>query len=201
MDILGSGLTKKMKIELYNFDQKNKWIDQFENLRKNILESTDKKKNNYSEKNLNLSLQEYSTIIFVENEIAAFSFLFSRPEWKNSSRVFNRYYILPKFRSKLFEVQNKFNKLMMDEQIKFAREIKKDFVFISREYPSLAWIKKIEKMIYENKNEYLWNIDKNNLFKVCNSESIVCWQHCAWYKLNPQMNEFPFMSKNIKDFQ
>lgn len=184
-----------MKISIFDLNQINVWIDQFESLRLKILKSNDRKKINYSTDNLKIDSQDAASIVFVNDKIAAFSFLYSQKNWHKTSRTLSRYYITPEFRASFFDVRNQFTNLMLLKQVEVAISFQKDFVFISREYPALGWL----KSIYNNpNNKFKWQTDQNFLYQTCYSDSAECWQHCVWLQLGHSKN-FPLPSKLIKE--
>lgn len=182
-----------MNINVYGFQQKQKWLADFEKARFQILDGNDKKKQNYSEKNLNINEQDQASVVYINEELAGFSFVLTRPLWKNNSRVLNRYYILPKFRNNFFRSSNIFSKLMLDHQTAFAKKMLRDCVFISRERPAIGWIRQFLK---KNPN---WKSDPNSLFEVCEAKNLQCWQHCVWLNLEKNC-DFSLNKRSVADF-
>jgi len=187
-----------MNIEVLTFDNLPQWNQKFKILQQQIATSSDKLKDNYHYNRLILDQQEFSTIVLIENEIAAFSFLYSRKEWHKVSRILSRYYIVPKYRKNHFNFRNKFTNLMLDKQMEFAKNNNKDFVFTSREFPSWAWLNSI---IDNPSNRFKWETNRNNLYQTCPNNSAECWQHVAWHKINILVNEFSLPSKEISNYK
>jgi len=182
-------------IKIYDYNQKDIWIKSFESLRNKILISSDNKKENYSYKNFNLNHQEFISIVYVNNEIAAFSSLYNRPEWGNVSRIINRCYISKSFRKNSFKSRDILTRQMFEHQIQQAKLLNKDFVFISRQYPSFGWLADI----LSNPGEYIWKSKIDSLYKVCNANNINCWQHVAYCKLALNDSSFTLPIESINN--
>lgn len=185
-----------MTIEILTFDNLQRWHEKFILLQRQISMSSDKLKDNYYDNSLILDQQDFATIVLINDEIAAFSFLFSRKEWLKTSRILNRYYIVPEYRKNYFNFRNTFTNHMLTKQIEFATTNNKDYVFTSREFPSWAWLNSI---IDNPLNRYKWETNKNKLYRTCPANSAECWQHVAWNKINNLADEFPLPSKDIEN--
>jgi hypothetical protein len=178
-------------MRLLTLSDKNLWIDEFEDLRKKILQGADNLRSNYDQKNLDINGQEEATII-LDNGIVAFSFLQHRSFWGNASRVLSRYYIVPQHRSRYFKSGSRITEIMLEVQISAAKKISRDFVFVSREYPSTKWQKN-----YVARHQS-WCATFEVLHQVCNANAMSCWQQCAYLSISENDLEFPLPKKSIE---
>jgi len=178
---------------LTNIDKKL-WIDDFEYLRNQILNSNDNLKNNYSKQNLDLNDQDEATIVY-DNKIIAFSFLQKRKFWGNINRSLSRYYIIPEIRSSRFKSGNNITKLMLNVQIKKAISLEREFVFISRKYPSFKWQNNFISVFNE------WKNDVDHLYQVCQNNSLSCWQHCVYLNIKNVNNSFNLPKVNLNNMK
>lgn len=179
-------------MKILTLSDKNKWLGDFEKIRERILSGNDRLKCNYDGKNLNIDSQEEATVILDDDDsIIAFSFLQHREFWGNISRALSRYYIVPKYRSGFFRSGQKITKIMLDVQVSTAKKMGKDFVFISREYPSNKWQK---NFVLCNPG---WCAEDDYLYQVCNGNVLACWQHCVWLKLSESSGCFSLPKRTI----
>lgn len=181
-----------MEVKILSFSDKAQWLDDFENIRKRILSGNDRLKNNYDEKNLDLDQQEEASIVW-DGGIIAFSFLQHRKFWGNISRALGRYYIVPERRSGFFRSGRGITEMMLEAQIFAARRMEKDFIFVSREYPSIKWQKNFIGV------HPGWRSLPEYLHQVCKGNVMSCWQHCPHLPMSNKDGEFPLPKRLVVD--
>lgn len=191
-----------INLNVYTLNELNIWKNYFEKLRSEILYKKEKLWENYTYSNLNLEEQDEATIIFKDEQIIAFSFLYHRSFWQNTARTLNRFWISPKYRKQKWTINHQMTQelgisicdIMFDKQINFANNKNYDFVFVSREYPAFAWQKNFVKKNTD------WNCNFDSLWHVANGKQKSCWQHCVWKKLSNK-KLFPLNSMTLHEFK
>ena len=190
-------------IKLYSLAEIELWHDQFEFVRKQILMGQDRLRKNYGIDRLNLNQQEEASILFVDNEIASFSFLYHKIDWKNAARVLNRFWLAPKYRGNKWTTIHPITKvlnigisdLMIDHQLSAAKKKKYDYIFVSRSQPALAWQRNFLK-----KNK-LWAGTGDILYKTVNGNLLDSWQVCVWLNIGNLETQFPLESIHIETYK
>ena len=174
-------------------DYSSEWIKDFEQIRQQILLSSDSKKDNYTKKRFNLDEQEEMTVVYLKRKLIAFSSLYSRDYYpKNTSRVLNRFWKSPQIR-KINKSYWLLSKYMLVFQLKKATLLNKQAVFISVEGKKERWLSRF--IAEAGKEEPRWIHLTNKFYKVAPGDDVSCWQLIAYlpFKRNYKL-EFPTLS-------
>ncbi|MCZ0932296.1 MAG: hypothetical protein OXJ52_03980 [Oligoflexia bacterium] len=187
------------------------WLEDFEQLREQILMSDDSRKDNYTFKRFNLKEQEEVTVVYFKQEIIAFSSLYYRNYYpKNVSRVLNRFWKSPKIRY-INQSYWLLSRYMLIPQLKEASLLNKRAVFISIEGKKRNWLSRFIKEA--KKEEPEWIHLTNRLYKVAPNDDLPCWQNIAYLPLKPNYKlKFPnltytayndkfYLNKYVKKFE
>ncbi len=156
------------------------WEDSFEELRSQILTSNDGKKDNYSKSNFQLREQQEVTLLIENEKISAFSTLFYRNHFPPGiSRALNRYWRNDSHR-KYESPYTPMTRIMLDHQLKVAREIGIKGIIVTTEGMRRKWMKRWVQIAQEIEPE--WRL-LDGFFQVTAGNSLGSWQNIAFLPL------------------
>lgn len=141
---------------------------------------------NYLPKNYNLDEQIAITLGLFQNKWISFTSLYHRSFFGNNvARTMNRYWKLPEFRinSNIIQENNIHSLSIIPQHIKIAKKYNFNSLFISREFNSFRWFKKLSKILTE-KTEIKWIAHPNKVL-ICNNPRISsCWHNILYCSLD-----------------
>ena len=182
-----SDFVVKLKCEI------SEWIEDFEKVREQILNSDDPRRLNYRSKYFNINEQEEITVLYLKGEIVAFSSLYYRKYYPSDvSRILNRFWKSPKIRY-IHKSYWFVARYMFFPQLKKANELGKSAVFISTEGKKNLWLNRF--VLEAKKEDARWTI-LPGMYQVAPGSEMSCWQNVAFLPLKQgYVFRFPHMSK------
>lgn len=183
------------KFKVLTLKDINYWINDFESIRLEILDSNDAKKINYSKDNFILEEQEEISVIYHNNKLVSFSTIFKGPNKGNFKypkgvyRVLNRSWKSPKIRWRK-PAYHILSQLMLEPQIIKAKELNANAVFISSEGHRKRWLK---SWILGANTDYTNWTQIEGMVQVCGGSYLKCWQNVGYLAL--QDNYIPNFEK------
>ena len=182
-----------MKFKVFTKKEYSLWKDDFERLRKKIIISSDKRSVNYNHKRMDLDKFNEVTVLYVNGKIVAFSSLFQSSFYpKNIARALNRTWKEPSIRWQK-PAYYIVSKIMLLPQLKAAKKIGYDFVFLSTEGARHNYWKRWKNGA--NKDFPNWSVHPN-MVQVCCGPYDKCWQSIVYKNLKNNLNT-PFPMKSI----
>ena len=182
-----SDLILKVKSEI------SEWHEDFEHVRKSILNSTDHKKNNYNYERFDLEKQDEISILYLGKEIVAFSSLYCRDYYSDDiSRVLNRIWKSPKIRF-IHQSYWPLSRKMLLPQLKKAYLLNKSAIFLSIEGKKKRWLR---RFIFEAKKEDARWVVLPGFYKVAPGNDKSCWHSVGFLPLRKgYVFNFPYINE------
>ena len=144
-------------------------------------QSNDKLKENYTKTLFKDDPILYS-VVYKDNLPWQFSNVITRDIFSNGVRLLNRLYVITKNRDNSNNNRPRIpyeTLLMVKQQQELSYKIINiDYVFMSREFNSCLFMKKMTNELNQHLN-LNWKYEKQK-FKVCNSNTIACQQWICW---------------------
>ncbi len=170
-------------MKLYTLDDISYWYKDFESTLKKIENSDDRYKNNYVRENFNILEQEDMSVIYVENELVAFSSVYSSAVYPdNTYRVLNRFW-----KDDLVRWDGYVSITMLRHQLSVLEKINANCGFISAQGYRKRWMKNwIDRAIAKG-----FNFKQiNGMVKVCNGSYKNCWHNVGYILMNDKIPNF-----------
>lgn len=177
-------------MKLYTLDDINYWYKDFESTLKKIEDSNDRYKDNYARKRFNIFEQEDMSVIYVENELVAFSSVYSSSVYPdNTYRILNRFW-----KDDLVRWDGYVSITMLRHQLSVLEKINADCGFISAQGHRKRWMKNwIDRAIAKG-----FNFKQiNGMVKVCNGSYKNCWHNVGYISMNNKIANFETIEYDV----
>lgn len=188
---------KPQRIQLINryeyVKENSHWLEKLYKLIDKITASNDKKRENYSLKNIDLLGHLSFDLLVWRNEVISFCGVYSGGRYpKGAFRVLNRCYVVPEFRSKEIGGFSALNSqyLLREQLADFASDI--EFPFISREgHLGYYFLKKWAEQYSPGKS---WQVSDDVIHLVPTSSEFSAYQYICYPHKSSHLQNFKKIS-------